>query len=139
MNYRAKASSLRFPARRRDLLLAHSSPAAVAHALGGENFDDVGLIHSNFADVIANLRWRKTSVIERPQRGDNPRPRHHATIDRVARIAVDRAAEALDRRESGHQSDISIFEGVAERGDLRIVARLITSVRTEMPGDVHMR
>jgi hypothetical protein len=122
-----------------DLLAAERAPAAVAHTLGGKNLDQVGAVRRDFTYVFVDLVGRELRIAQRPKRRQDSRARQHASIDRVAGRSVNRAADALHGGESGHERDIGVFQGVTEGRDLRIVARLVSSIGTEMPGDVDVR
>ena len=121
-----------------DLIPAERAPTAVAHALRCENLDQIGAIGGDLTDIFVDLVGRELRIAQRPKGSQDSRPRQHSSIDGVPGWAVDGAAHALYGSEPSHQGHVGIFQRVTQGGNLRIVARLVPSIRTEMPGNVNV-
>ena len=100
---------------RLDLFVAQRSHAAVADAAGGEDLDHVGPIRLELPDVGADGVRVAGGAGHRPQRRQHARAGHVAAVYRVPQVGVERVAEALHRREAGHQGAVGVAHRVQHR------------------------
>ena len=98
-----------------DLLIAQRPEAALPDAARGEHLHHVGAVGLELPDVRANRVGVAGGGGHGAERGQHAGPRHVAAGYRVAQLGVERAPEALDGREAGHQRAVRIADGVQHR------------------------
>src|SRR5207249_5732844 len=98
-----------------ELVLGERRPAAFADALRAEDLDHVGPARDALlygaAPPVRVARLRRDPV----ERGDHPRAGDRAARDRVAQLAIERRADALNCRDPRAQRAVGVFLGVEDR------------------------
>ena len=126
---------------RLDLLVAQRAHTSLADAARSEDLDNVGPVSLELPDGGADGVRVAGGARHRAQRGQHARPGHVAAVDRVAQVGVERVAEALHRREAGHQGAVGVADRVQHRlgGGLRASRLVQPAVRLEVRGQMHVR
>src|SRR6478736_3005193 len=110
MDERAQALRLGFAADGVDLRLRDVHLAAVTHAGGREELDEVGAVGLELADAIAQLVRRALAALNLTERRKDARPVDGARVDRLSQGLVSGPADRLDGREAGHEGRARVVE-----------------------------
>src|SRR5262245_33453143 len=112
VNHRSNSLSFGLTADGPELVVRHGLAAAFTDALGCEYFDDVRMLGFEPANDLPELICPAAVFVDLLDGGQNARPRNCSTCDRLSQVDVGFGADALNGRETGHQSGVGILSSV---------------------------
>src|ERR1035437_7803763 len=112
---RAKPERRGLAARGLELRVGHRLLAALADALRGEQFNEVGAFRLPLAYQLAQLVGRTAALGQGVAGREEPRARDDAPRDRGAQVLVGERARALNRRKTGLERDDRVVHVVERR------------------------
>src|SRR3954451_14098520 len=108
MHDRPLAQSCGLTAGGLNLGVTHGLITAFANALSREQLDHVGSLLNPFTHKCTYLVRSSRFLIQRLKRSNDARTRNNLASNRISQVSVNGRAQALNRRKSRHQGQVSI-------------------------------